>query len=424
MSSFKKTATQRDAIDKITQSPAKNIMLYGSSRSGKTFLAVYILVVRACRETCSQIIVRNTFNSVKNSIWMGTLPKVLHTCFPNLKPEYDRTNYIVRFANGSTIRVAGLDDGEKLERLLGLECSGLLIEECNQVPFVAVERLKTRLAEKNNLRKLILYTQNPTKTTSAYYQAFEQKINPIDGEAMSPDQARDYLSLKMNIQGNLENVDKDYLAMLEKLPEKERKRFLEGEYDSENTGAAVYAFSDEHISDDAQKLPGTIYVGSDFNFMWNSDVISSRHAHGLYVWDEVQIEGDTFKKCDELKKKGAMGATVIADSTGANRRTSGKSDFIILQEAGFRVERTLNPAVVDKIANLNRCFTLGLIKINPRCKRLVRDLKQLTWDKHGQLDQKRDPSLSHLVDSLAYLCYKLFPLAGDASKYWPESFKR
>jgi hypothetical protein len=417
MSSFKKTATQRDAIDKITQSPAKNIMLYGSSRSGKTFLAVYILVVRACRETCSQIIVRNTFNSVKNSIWMGTLPKVLHTCFPNLKPEYDRTNYIVRFANGSTIRVAGLDDGEKLERLLGLECSGLLIEECNQVPFVAVERLKTRLAEKNNLRKLILYTQNPTKTTSAYYQAFEQKINPVDGEAMSPDQATDYLSLKMNIQGNLENVDKDYLAMLEKLPEKERKRFLEGEYDSENTGAAVYAFNDEHISEDAKRLPGTDFVGSDFNILFNSDVVASQHANGLYVWAEVQIEGDTYKKVAELKGKGVTGATVIADSTGGNRRTAGNSDFVIMREAGFNVIQTLNPRVQDKITNLNRCFTLGLIKIHPSCKKLIRDLKQLTWDKHGQLDQVTDKSLSHLVDALAYLCWKLYPLRGDLKDY-------
>jgi hypothetical protein len=86
------------------------------------------------------------------------------------------------------------------------------------------------------------------------------------------------------------------------------------------------------------------------------------------------------------------------------------SDHLILTQAGFNVVHTMNPAVKDKIANLNRCFTLGLIKINPRCKKLIRDLIQLKWDNNGQLDQKTDPSLSHLVDSLAYLVWHLYPL--------------
>jgi hypothetical protein len=369
------------------------------------------------------LIVRDTFNAAKIAIWLDTLPTVLRLAFPSLHYTLNSTDYILTLANGSKYRICGLDDAKKIERILGNQYSTILASECNQIPLPAINKIKTRLAEKNNLRKRVFYDLNPGKTSTWPYQLFEQKVDPIAGEALS--NPEDYVSFKMNPHSNLENIDKDYIKSLEKLPILERKRFLDGEYNDENSGVAVYAFNDgEHISEEAQRLIGTVYIGSDFNFMWNSDVLASRHAHGLYVWDEVQIEGDTFKKCDELKKKGATGATVIADSTGANRRTSGKSDFIILQEAGFKVERTLNPAVVDKIANLNRCFTLGLIKINPRCKKLIRDLKQLTWDKHGQLDQKRDPSLSHLVDGLAYLCYKLFPLTGDVSKYGPESFKR
>jgi PBSX family phage terminase large subunit len=407
---FKKTEKQREAIDLIIGSSAKNIMLYGSSRSGKTFLAVYILIVRACKEKCNQIIVRNTFNSVKNSIWMDTLPKVLTLCFPNLRIEWDRSNYILRIPNGSIIRVAGLDDGQKIERLLGLEMSSILAEECNQIPFVAIERLKTRLAEKNGLKKLILYTQNPTKTTSAYYQAFEQKVSPIDGEAMAADIARDYLSIKMNVQDNLENIDQDYIKMLSALPEKERKRFLLGEYDTDNSGAAVYAYNDEYVTEDAVKLDGTIYCGVDFNYLYNSDVLISQHAHGIYVWDEQQIAGDTFKKAEGLIRMGAQGASVICDSTGKARRTSGISDHEILKQAGFNVLYKTNPAVKDKISNLNRLFTLGMIKINPRCKKLLRDLKQTVWDKDGQLDQRSDPSLTHLVDGLAYAAWYLYPL--------------
>jgi PBSX family phage terminase large subunit len=422
MSEFKKTSAQVRAVDLIIKTKATNICIEGGSRAGKSFEILRQIIIRAAKIKSDHLIVRETFNSAKRNIWLKTLPDVLKLCFPNLKPMWNKSDYYIEMVNGSRIFISGLDDGAKLERLLGSEYSTLWFNETNQIPFSGVSKLRTRLAQKNTLKKVSYYDLNPTKTTSWVYQLFHQGVNPEDGEAI--DNRDDYLVIRMNPQDNIENLDENYLKVLEKLPEKERKRFLLGEYDAENSGSAVYAFSDEHISEDAIRLPGTVYVGSDFNFQWNSDVVASRHAHGLYVWDEVQVEGDTFKKCDELKKKGATGATVIADSTGANRRTSGKSDFIILQEAGFRVERTLNPAVVDKIANLNRCFTLGLIKINPRCKKLIRDLKQLTWDKHGQLDQKKDPSLSHLVDGLAYLVWKLFPLMGDASNQRPESFKR
>ena len=343
------------------------------------------------------------------------MPDVLRICFPKLHVEKDKSNFTLTLPNLSTIKIAGLDDQKKIERLLGTEYSTLWINEANQVNYGAISKLKTRLAQKNILIKKIFYDLNPTKTTSWPYQIFEEGVDPQDGEMLNDPE--NYLSIQMNVHGNLENIDEDYLKMLESLPLLERKRFLEGEYDSENSGSAVYAFDkNDHVSLVAQKQVGTILVGSDFNIDWNSDVICSVITPGgndptaLYVWDELQIAGDTFKKADKLIKKGASGASIIADSTGKARRTSGKSDHLILKEAGFRIVPTRNPLVIDKIANLNRCFTLGLIKIHPRCKKLIRDLTQLVWDKHGQLDQKTDPSLSHLVDCLAYLCWSQFPL--------------
>jgi hypothetical protein len=409
---FKKTQTQCNAIDKIVTSSASNVCFYGGSRSGKSFLIMRILLIRASKAKSDHLIVRETFSSAKASIWQKTLPDVLRMCFPNLSVKYNNTDYVCTLPNGSTIKIAGLDDQKKIERLLGTEYSSLWYNESNQIAYPAVNKLKTRLAQKNSLRKMSYFDLNPTKTSSWVYQVFEEGVNPQDGE-MLPD-PENYLSVQMNVQGNLENIDDEYLAILNAMPELERKRFLDGEYDTTNLGKAVYAFDKlEHVSEDAKRQSGTIYVGSDFNIDWNSDVLASRTNDYLYIWDEIQIAGDTFKKADALKRKGATGASVVADSTGKARRTSGKSDHIILKEAGFRIIPTVNPLVVDKIANLNRCLTLGLIRIHPRCKKLIRDLLQLKWDKHGQLDQKTDPSLSHLVDCLAYLCWHVYPLVGS-----------
>lgn len=408
--SFKKTQTQAEAVKAIANSSAKNFCLYGSSRSGKSFIIMRMILIRAAKEARSDhIIARETFSSAKSSIWQKTLPDVLRICFPNLNGKFNNSDYIYTLPNHSTIKIAGLDDQKKVERLLGTEYSTLWINESNQVSFPAVNKLKTRLAQKNALKKVVFFDLNPTKTSSWVYQLFEQRVDPQDGENLSnPD---DYLSIRMNIEGNLANVDPEYMKLLESMPEMERKRFLYGEYDDSNMGSAVYAFSEkDHVDECAVRLGGTVWVGSDFNIDWNSDVLCSQHAHGLYVWGEQQIAGDTFKKCDGLKKKGASGASIVCDSTGKARRTSGTSDHQILKDAGFNVVHFQNPSVIDKINNLNRCFTLGLIKVHPSCKKLIRDLKQLVWDKHGQLDQKTDPSLSHLTDSLAYLCYKLYPI--------------
>lgn len=409
MKGFRKTQTQIDAINLIVQTPATNVCIYGSSRSGKSFIIMYALLVRAAKVKSDHLIVRETFSAAKMSIWYKTLPDVVNMCFPDLNINYNKQDYVATLPNGSTIKIAGLDDQKKVERLLGTEYSSIWVNESNQVNFTAVTKLQTRLAQKNKLKKLTLYDLNPTKTSSWVYQLFEQKINPEDGETLND--ADDYESFKMNIMGNLHNVDESYLKRLQNMPEKERLRFLEGEYDSTNAGAAVYSFDrEEHVSEDVKKLKGTVFVGSDFNVQYNSDIVGSRTGDSLHIWDEVQIAGDTYKKCDELKRKGVRGAQVIADSTGKSRSTTGKSNFLIMEDAGFTMRKVRNPYVDDKIANLNRCFTLGLIKIHPRCKKLIRDLTQLEWRKDGELDQKSDPSLSHLVDCLGYMCWHFFPL--------------
>jgi len=407
---YKNTVAQNLAVKKIIETNAADFCLEGGSRSGKSFLIMKLLIIRASKIKSDHLIARETFNSAKISIWNKTLPDVMSLVFPSLSYNLDNKDHICSLPNKSTIRIAGLDDVKKIERALGTEYSTLWINEANQVSYSAVSKLKTRLAQKNSLLKRVFYDLNPTHTTSWVYQLFHDKVNPQDGEML--EQPNGYDFFKMNPQDNVDNIDSNYLTMLNQLPEKEKKRFLLGEYDSKDNEAAVYSFNkDDHVSETAvQIIGGTIWIGSDFNIAYNSDVIASQTSNGLNVWDEIQIEGDTFKKCHELKAKDATGGSIVSDSTGKNRRTSGKSDHLILKEAGFNVIQTQNPAVVDKIANLNRCFTLGLVRIHPRCKKLIRDLVQLKWNSKGELNQKTDPSLSHLVDSLAYLCWHLYPM--------------
>jgi len=49
MASFKKTEKQQEAI-KLLAGPARRIMLYGGSRSGKTAIFIYSLFIRSIKK--------------------------------------------------------------------------------------------------------------------------------------------------------------------------------------------------------------------------------------------------------------------------------------------------------------------------------------------------------------------------------------
>lgn len=410
MSVFKNTVRQNQAIE-ILAGPAKDIMLYGGSRSGKTFILVKSLIIRACKTKSRHCILRLNFNHVKRTIWHETIPKVLNLAFPDLKAKPNKTDYFYSLPNGSEIWCGGLDDKERTEKILGSEYSTLYFNESSQVPYNGIQIAKTRLAEKNSLAKKVYYDCNPPTRSHWSYWLFEKKLDPIDEIPLeNPDE---YVSLLMNPKDNLDNIDPEYLKLLQKMPLKERNRFLDGIYNDENEGSAYYAFSREkHIDQVDKKDSNTIFIGMDFNVSPGTALACHLINNELYVFDEVFIENnsDTYKVSNELIKKGYSGASIIPDSTGKNRKTSGITDFQILQTNGFKLISTYNPFQTDRVTNVNRLFGENKIKINPRCKKLINDLEKVVW-KHEKLDQSgTNKMLTHMSDCLGYLCWKLIPM--------------
>jgi len=141
--SFNKTSKQKEAIDLLGGS-SRYVMLFGGSRSGKTFIAIYAIIVRACRVKSRHCILRLNFNHIKTSVWMDTLPKVLKIAFPDLRVEWNRTDYYITLPNGSEIFCAGLDDEKRVEKILGKEFSTLYFNECSQIPYNSVQVAMTK----------------------------------------------------------------------------------------------------------------------------------------------------------------------------------------------------------------------------------------------------------------------------------------
>lgn len=415
LSEFHKTEKQKEAV-RLLGSQAKNIMLYGGSRSGKTFLLCYALIVRASKVKSRHIIIRQNFNHVKRSIWLDTLPKVLALAFPNLRAHPNKSDYFYKLANGSEIWIGGMDDEKSVEKILGNEYSTIYFNECSQLNYSSIQIAKTRLAEKNDLSKKIYYDENPPTKSHWSYWLFEKKIDPI-GEVPIED-PHNYASLLMNPNDNIENIDSEYLDMLSKMPEKEKNRFLKGLFNDETDGSVYYAFNrDKHVRE-IKPYGGTVFAGMDYNVDPLTAVIGQVSDGKIQIFDEVYLNNsDTYKMAAALKSKGLSGVRVIPDSTGANRKTSGRSDFDILREAGFVIESTRNPFVTDRVNNVNRLLSNDLLTIDPKCKKLINDLERVSW-KNNELDQSgANKHLTHISDALGYLCWKIDPFGKTIQKY-------
>ncbi len=245
--SFSLTKRQREALQ-VIGSEAMHVMLFGGSRSGKTFLDLRAIIVRASAAAGSRhAVLRFRFNHVKASIVHDTFPKMMRLCFPDIQYRIDKTDWFAELSNGSQIWFGGLDDKERTEKILGQEYATIYLNECSQIPFNSRNLALTRLAQKcsyqldgktHSLRLKVLYDCNPPSQAHWSYKLFVQKRDPESNQPLpDPD---NYASLQMNPKDNTDNLPPEYLKTLESMSPRMRKRFLEGKF-ADVTENALFA---------------------------------------------------------------------------------------------------------------------------------------------------------------------------------------
>jgi predicted phage terminase large subunit-like protein len=234
--------TKQAAIRDRIGGPAKHILLYGGSRSGKTALFCYALAVRALAAPGSRHgIFRLHGVDVKQSIALDTMPKVLAAAWPDGKvAEWKDQDGYFKFGNGSEIWLAGLDDKDRVEKVLGKEFSTLYFNEASQIPYQSYLVAQTRLAQSvktvdgSILRLKTFQDLNPTTRAHWTFRLWRDGVNPEDESPVNRDW---YTWDQVNPLDNAENLPEDYIESLKALPERQRKRFFEGEYSGDDDNA-------------------------------------------------------------------------------------------------------------------------------------------------------------------------------------------
>lgn len=252
---FVKTEKQRAALAVINNH--MHGLLYGGSRSGKTTIIVRNIILRAMKEESRHLMTRFRFNHAKTSLWYDTIPKVFRMCFPGVPYNPNKSDWFIEVPvrNGrgmSQIWLGGIDDKERVEKILGNEYSTIYANEASQISYDAITTLRTRLAENSGLNLKFYYDLNPSGKKHWSYREFIEGVNPEDENEKSIIDRGHYV---LNPYDNIANLPPDYIKILEALPKRKRQRFLEGLYLTDVEGAL---WNDQMISYSNAKAYGDI----------------------------------------------------------------------------------------------------------------------------------------------------------------------
>jgi phage terminase large subunit len=330
-----------------------------------------------------------------------------------LKPDIDAklcTEYKqpakVVYKNGSEIRIGGLHPSE-IDKVLGPDYATIWTNEASEISWQNIPPLRTRLRDATPGREhgrpivpKLIFDFNPPTVKHWTYKAFQLKIDPDSGKPL-PD-AESWGWLQMNPYDNRANLPASYIATLESMGERDKARFLYGQF-GQLKGLVYDCFDPEqNVFDDLQVQNVRWFRGIDFGFtnpfvcLWAA--LASDDT--LYITDEIYQPGVTVDRhAEEINRR-------TSERIEATYADHDSGERAMLERAGIRTE----PAKKDVKAGINLVYSLlekRKIRIARKCVNLLNELQSYQW-KDGVKGDEVVKQNDHAADALRYLIMGIF----------------
>lgn len=376
------------------RSNKKFLALIGGIGSGKSFVLAHYVVKQVVENPESlHFIGANTFSQLRQSTLTAVFTVLQDLEIPY---SYNQSSGILDFAGGRVL----CKSMENFNALRGIEVGSFIVDEARDLKQEAWDMLMGRLRCKKTKR-----LEGRLVSSPAGYNWIFDYFHP-NGELNTPD----FGLIQATSMSNKHLPDGYIAAMKEQYSDTFYQQEVLGQFVNLTAGKVYYAFSRNNNVQETRRMNGSTFIFLDFNVNPLTGVVAQFRDNCIHVIDEFFLENsDTFKLCKEAIDRGYRGATVIPDSTGRNRKTSGESDFAILEQFGFTIQSVANPLVIDRVNAVNRALMNGTIKVNPECKKLINDLEKVTW-KNEKIFPGHDGMLGHITDALGYGVWQLLPL--------------
>lgn len=200
---------QGRALDSL----ARDLMLSGGFRAGKTVIACIKLIVKHLTQKNNRVLIgRLTYPELRDS--------TQKTFFSLLPPEWikswNKTDNLLTLRNGTEVLFRHLDTTSE-EELKGMELGAAFIDQVEEISEEVYLILKSRLNIRHVEHRQLIMTCNPLLFWG--YKYFKQEF----------DSERELIEFSM--MDNKHNLPEDYLSDMLKRPENWKRQFVHGIWD-------------------------------------------------------------------------------------------------------------------------------------------------------------------------------------------------
>ena len=359
------TITFENLIDS-TQRVSQHI---GGTRSGKTYAILQYLIVKGIESTQSITIVRRTIPTLKRTVIKDFI-EILKGLGIWQEADYNISDRIWSYSNGSTIQFISTDDADKLR---GIKSDILFIDEASEIDEES-------------------YFQLSIRTTGKIILAFNPTVSPYHWLRTMEDCDRYLTTYKDNPY-----IPADMIKAIEELEHKNPKYWKiygKGEYAPNEKAVFTFEVGDKPEGSDF------ICYGLDFGFSIDPTAL-------VGVWKA----GDTLFLQELMYERGL----VTSDIVDRLKRLSFNREEIWCDSAEGRLieeiyRSGLNAKPVKKGPD-SITFGISVMKnfniiVDSKSQNLINEMYsyQYATDKHGYTTDKPEGGLDHLIDAARYGC--------------------
>jgi hypothetical protein len=256
----KYTDRQEEALTALSPSCNIETVLYGGAAGGgKTFLGCSWQINRRLKYPNTRgAIARAELKTLRRTT-MATFWRIMNSMklVKDLHYTYNMSDHIIKFYNGSEILLVDLaysPSDEEYTKLGSLELTDYFVDEAAETIKKAIDILDSRV--RYNLIKGIpkgLLSCNPTK--GWLYSDF------FDAERKGT--LRDDRAFVKALPSDNEHLPQAYLEKLSRLPERDRKRLKDGDWDYDESNDRLYYYDDLLRAFRNEILTGSSYITGD-----------------------------------------------------------------------------------------------------------------------------------------------------------------
>lgn len=402
--------------------------------SGKSY-ALCVLAIETCLRKSGSIVKFLAPTRVQvNLIIRPLMRKILESCPDDIKPEYKAKDNIFYFPNGSELQLSGTDGGSA-ERLRGGDSDLAIVDEagsCTDLRYCVRDiLLPTTLITKG---KILLASTPPEDT--------EHDFNNFIEEA----EARGSIIVKtIDDNPRIDKVEKEKLIEeLGGINSDSTQRELFCKQVKSKNNSVIPEFTEEKALELTQELKQPpfyhAYVGMDIGFKDLTVVLFGYYDFNndiVVIQDEIVTNGPemylaTLGQAILSKERELWTDSMSGELIKPKKRVS-DHNLVAINELKKATNYQLTFELankVDKHASINflrNAINNNKININPKCKILIRHLKNAKWASSTTKDTfARSPEGSHYdaVDALAYMLRSIDFKSNPYPKNYGFNFKK